>query len=73
MADSRIDYYPLFYKYNRWGSNKQWIFRRMRVIPKSRQKEVSTKYSSLYLADPHGKGNDNANSYLDDLAKGYIK
>lgn len=73
MADSRIETYPLFYKYNRWGSNKEWIFRRMRVIPKSRQKEVSRKYESLYLADPLGAGSDNANKYLNDTAREYLK
>lgn len=73
MADSRIAAYPKYYKYNRWGSNKQWIFRRLRIIPKSRHKEVSTKYESLYLADHHGKGNDNANDYLNDVAKEYLK
>lgn len=72
MADKRIAAYPKYYKQNRWGSDKAWIFSRLRVMPKSRHKEVSIKYESLFRCDPHGEGRDNANNYLNDTAREYI-
>lgn len=71
MADKRIASYPLFYKYRMGVSDKAEIFRLLRLIPKSRHKEVSRQYEALYLADPYGKGSNDANDYLNDIAKEY--
>jgi len=60
--------YPRFYFYGRFGSDRDWIFSRMAVIPQDKQQSVADKYEQLYKTKTpdHRK---NANTYLQEMAK----
>ena len=63
--------YPKFYYYNGFfGSDREWILKRMGVIPQNKKQEVADKYERLYKekTPDHRK---NANTYLHEMAKHY--
>lgn len=55
--------------YKMGKSDKDWIQRQMKFIPKEHKKEVCIQYETLFLQDPNGKGRDNANNYLLEQSK----
>jgi len=62
--------YPIIYHYRgRWGSDKDFILKRMAHIPPDKQQEVSDEYERLYTKE----GRKSANTYLHELARGYQK
>lgn len=62
--------YPLFYFSRRDVSDRDWIFQRMAVIPKSKQLEVAEEYERLFLRNkPNGR--KPANTYLHEIASYY--
>lgn len=62
--------YPRYYHYGRFGSDRDWILKRMAVIPKDKQQEVSIEYERLYLAKTPDR-RKRANTYLQRVAKQY--
>ena len=61
--------YPLWY-HHRGKSDRDWIFQRMAVIPKSKQQEVAEEYERLFLrSKPNGRRP--ANEYLHKIASYY--
>lgn len=60
---------PLIYYYSRWGSDRQWIERRMAVIPDDEQQAVANQYEAIFR-DKDG-GRKAANTYLQDIAAGH--
>ncbi len=55
--------YPLFYYYKKGVSDRDWMLSRMSVIPNDRKKEVSNKYTKLFLSGKSSARKD-ANTYL---------
>ena len=63
---------PKFYYYRgRSGSDRDWIMKRMAVIPKDRQAEVALEYEKRYLSKNAGFGRKRANEYLQGVAVEY--
>ena len=59
--------YPKFYHQDRWGSDRDWIFARLKYIPDDMREQVSEEYTRLFLTT----GRKEANTYLHNLAKKY--
>ena len=57
------DIYPKFYFCKRGVSDRDWINKRMAVIPQDRKLEVSNKYTRLFLSGKSSARKD-ANTYL---------
>jgi hypothetical protein len=55
--------YPKFYYCKRGVSDRDWMLSRMSVIPKDRKKEVSDRYTKLFLSGKSSARKD-ANTYL---------
>lgn len=66
---------PKMYFYRgRERSDRDYIEKRMALIPEVKQQEVADRYEQLYLADGPAGSRDsrkNANEYINDLAKRY--
>ena len=63
---------PKFYFYRgKAGSDRDWIMKRMAVIPRDRQAEVALEYEKRYLSKNAGFGRKRANEYLQGVAVEY--
>lgn len=63
---------PKFYHYRgKAGSDRDWIMKRMAVIPKDRQAAVALEYEKRYLNKNAGFGRQLANQYLQGVAVEY--
>lgn len=63
---------PKFYYYRgKAGSDRDWIMKRMAVIPKERQAAVAQEYEKRYLNKNAGFGRQLANQYLQGVAVEY--
>lgn len=63
--------YPLHYHSKSKGdSDRDWILKRMRVISKDKQQEVSNEYEKLYRSEKFGN-RQAANTFLQELAVKY--
>jgi len=62
--------YPRFYRYRRGQSDRDWIFSRMAVIPKNKQKEIADEYERIYLSGDR-QARNRANTWLNGIAKEY--
>ena len=61
---------PKFYRYSRWGSDREWVKYRMAVIPKAEQQEVADRFDQLYMANNY-TGAREAYEYLIGVAREY--
>ena len=63
---------PKFYHYRgKAGSDRDWIMKRMAVIPRERQAAVAQEYEKRYLNKNAGFGRQLANQYLQGVAVEY--
>jgi len=60
---------PPIYYYSRWGSDREWIERRMAVIPPDQQQDVANEYWRIYMRKDGGR--KAANTYLQGIAAGH--
>lgn len=61
---------PKFYHYRgKYGSDRDWIRKRMAVIPADRQQEVADQYETIFMDKTRGR--KAANEYLQSVAAPY--
>lgn len=61
---------PDFYYSRLASSDRDWIRKRMAVIPEDMQQDVANEYEKLYLGE-ESFGRNKANTYLNGLATEY--
>ena len=62
---------PKFYFYRSGESDRDWIERRMRVIPPQHRQAVADEYERIYLTSGRKVARKLANTYLHTTAKQY--
>lgn len=66
-APHDLPIYPIKYFSGRYGSDIDFILKRMRVIPEDKQQATSDQYEKLFFSD----GRKGANTFLHGLAVKY--
>lgn len=59
--------YPIRYFCNRYGSDRDFIIKRMYAIPEDKQQKASDEYDKLFTR----KGRKDANTFIHELAVKY--
>ena len=74
MYRAKIDgvIYPQFFRGSHGKDDLPWILSRMKLIPESKQLEVSEEYEKLFRSQKGGD-RDKANTYLNKQAKEHYK